>query len=199
MTVSFIRTLPHTVYVAFSGGVDSVVVAHKLISQRRDVTLAFYHHGNEFADQEESFVDSFAKDFNVPVIKGRCQERCVGSKEKFWRDSRYEFFRKIQGCVATGHNLDDAVEWYMMTAIRGEPHYMEYRHANVVRPLLLTRKSSILEYANKENLKWLEDPSNSDTSFTARNKVRHEILPACFEINPGLHTTIANQLRRRVD
>ena len=41
--------------VAFSGGVDSVVLLHVLLNKRYDVTLLNVDHGNEFARQEVEF------------------------------------------------------------------------------------------------------------------------------------------------
>lgn len=193
-----VKSVPQNLYIAFSGGVDSVVMTHKALSQNKNVTLAFFHHGNKFADTEEEFVNDFAKSLNLKLEIGRCNTEIIGSKEKFWRDSRYEFFKKLNAPVATGHNLDDAVEWYILTCLRGEGHYMEYSHANVIRPLILTSKADIVKYAQCNGLAWIDDPSNEDIEFTYRNKIRHNILPQCLEINPGLYSTVANVIRKRI-
>lgn len=193
-----VRTLPNEIYVAFSGGVDSVVMTHRALAQGRRVSLAFFHHGNELADAEEAFVVKFAAQHQLNLVIGRCNKPLTGSREQFWRDSRYEFFHSLTEDVATGHNLDDAVEWYLLTCLRGQGHFMEYRNGDVIRPLLLTPKSEILDYAQAHSLKWFEDPTNQDTDFTFRNKIRHDIVPACLEINPGLHTMVANNIRRKL-
>lgn len=176
-----------------------MTLVHKALSQNKNVTLAFFHHGNQLADSEEQFAINFAKDHSLPLVTGRLSGTLFGSKEKYWRDRRYEFFRSLDSVVATGHNLDDAVEWYLLTCLRGEGHYMEYRHANVIRPLLLTPKSDIMQYASQHSLSWFEDHTNLDQEFTYRNKIRHAILPSCLEINPGLHNTVANNIRRRIE
>jgi tRNA(Ile)-lysidine synthase len=198
MNINVIRTLPYDICIAFSGGIDSVVMAHKAMSQNKNVTLLFFNHGNDLANEEQAFAEEFAKKYSLHIIVGKCKETLVGSKEKFWRDSRYEFFRSIRSVIATGHNLDDAVEWYLLTCMRGEGHYMDYRHANVIRPLLLTAKADIVKYADGHKLEWFDDKTNLDPEFTYRNKIRHNILPACLEINPGLYTTVANNVRRRI-
>jgi tRNA(Ile)-lysidine synthase len=198
MNINVVKTLPQNIYIAFSGGVDSVVLLHKAMSKNKNVTIAFFHHGNDFADIEQDFAIKTAKELNVPIIIGKCEKELFGSKEKFWRDERYKFFKSLNGTVATGHNLDDAVEWYLLTCLRGEGHFMKYINENVIRPLILTTKDDILSYAKKNNLNWLEDTSNSDPEFTYRNKIRLGILPKCLEINNGLYTTVSNKIRKSI-
>ena len=117
------------------------------------------------------------------------------SKEEDWRTARYKFFTSLDELVCTGHTLDDMVEWYLFTSLMGEGRYMEYAHSNVVRPFICTKKSDILEYAIKHNISWLEDPSNKDANFAARNRIRYEILPAALKVNPGLYKTVSNRFQ----
>ena len=194
MKLNVVKTLPPNLWIAFSGGVDSVVLTHLALSKGITVGLAHYHHGNDLADAEYRFVKQFATDHSLLLSVGWCDSAPTGSKEKFWRDSRYKFFKSVDCTVATGANLDDAVEWYLMTCLRGRGEFMPYTHANVIRPLLLTKKEKILAYAKHHNLEWFEDPNNSDPEFTQRNKVRHEILPKCLEVNPGLY----NMVKKRI-
>ena len=189
-----LKRLPDQLFVACSGGIDSVVLAHFAKQQRRDVTLAFFHHGNEFADVEEEFVIRFASEHDFPLIRAYCHEPVVGSKEKFWRDQRYDWFRSLPGQVAIGTHLDDAVEWYLMTCLQGQGHYIEYQSANCVKPLLCTTKHEITVYAAQQGLQHLTDPSNANVAYTARNRVRHNIVPECLTIQPGLY----NIVRKRI-
>lgn len=195
--INVVKTLPESMFVAFSGGVDSVVMADVARKRGVDVTLAFYHHGNAFADTEQAFAEEYAHNNRYKIVLSRCTDKLSGSKEKFWRDSRYSWFKSISGCVATGHNLDDAVEWYLMTALQGRGQYMTYSHANVIRPMLTTKKMHILEYAKYMNLKWLEDPSNSNESFTTRNKVRSQLVPLVQDINPGIYNIVRKRCHEK--
>lgn len=197
MNLNVFKTLPKHLYIAFSGGVDSCALTHLACSKGIEVTLLHYHHGNALADLELSFTEEYARKMQLPLIVERCSSIPQGSREKFWRDSRYAFFKSLDGAVATGANLDDAVEWYLMTSLRGRGEFMPYSHANVVRPLLLVEKSKILAYATHHGLQWFEDPNNADPDFTARNKVRHEILPKCLEVNPGLYSTVKKKIWNR--
>lgn len=191
------KTLPDSIYVAFSGGVDSVVMAHTAKSRGVDVTLAFFDHGNEFAKVEHDFVHYFANKNSYKLIIGAGNSTIVGSKEKFWRDSRYNWFKSLDGTVVTGHNLNDAVEWYLMTCLRGQGQYMEYEHANVVRPLITTSKDEILSYAEFYKLEWLTDPSNDDVNFTVRNRVRKELVPIATSIDSSLFSIVKKRCHQK--
>lgn len=195
-----LKTLPDTVAVAVSGGVDSLVLLHWL-SQRREVTAVHYKHDSDFAEQEYTFVSKFCQAHGINLItqtqKPTSQQNL--SQEEYWRRDRYEFFKSISMPVCTGHTLDDAVEWYLFSSLNGQGHYMEYSHANVIRPLLITRKTELLEYAITNHIEWLEDPSNSDVDFAARNRIRHEIIPAALKVNPGLYTMVRKRIVKKVN
>lgn len=197
MTIRFFRKLPECVTVAFSGGVDSVVLVDRLQRQGHKVTLAFQDHGNDFSPKEFEFVNNYARDHKLLLLINKPGETTSTSKEANWRNMRYKFFHTLSGTVVTGHHLDDALEHYIMTCARGQGHFMEYRNINVVRPFICTKKSDIVKYAIENDLNWLEDPSNEDVEFTPRNKVRHKIVPLMLEINPGLHETVRRNIMRK--
>lgn len=190
-----LRTLPAEVAVAVSGGVDSLVTLH-WISQRRPIKAVHYVHDSEYAAEEHEFVQAFCKDLGVELIveKQATIGRQGRSQEEYWRQGRYNFFKQLPFAVCTGHTLDDAVEWYLFTSFNGQGHYMDYQHANVIRPFLTTKKIDLLAYADKYALKWLEDPSNQQVDFAVRNRIRHDILPQVLQVNPGLY----NMVKRRI-
>jgi len=197
MALHCCKTLPKTLYVAFSGGVDSVVLATLALKLKRNVRLAFFHHGNAYADVEYQFAQQFATQRGLHLeVAG--MPTVVRNREHEWRHARYEFFQSLPHPVATGHHLDDAVEWYLMTCLKGEGHYMLYQNNNVFRPMLLQRKETIQHYAEENGLTWIDDPSNHDVDFATRNRVRHLLLPQCLEINPGLHETVRRHIRNKI-
>jgi len=190
-----LRTLPKTVAVALSGGVDSVVLLD-FLRKKHDVTALHYVHNSAYAETEHKFVTELCNKWDIPMlVQHQSKEIPKGlSVEEYWRKGRYEFFKNYNGVVCTGHNLDDAVEWYLFTSFNGEGHYMNYRNGNVVRPFLHQRKSEIYKYAEENGLEWIEDPSNTNTDWSARNKIRNKIMPLTLEVNPGLH----NMVRKRI-
>ncbi len=194
------RSLPKNVYVAVSGGVDSMVLLHFLQQKNHNVFATHYVHGNEYSDKEFEFVYNACEDMGITLsinIDPALQRDLKKSQEEQWRDDRYAYFKEIDGTVCTGHTLDDMVEWYLFTSLHGEGRYMEYRHANIVRPFICTKKIDILEYAYKHKILHLEDPSNADVEFAARNRIRHEIMPAALKVNPGLYKTVQKKFEQK--
>jgi tRNA(Ile)-lysidine synthase TilS/MesJ len=55
-------------YVAFSGGVDSVALAHRLIRQGYAITLLCVDHLDEWSKKEMEFTLEFAEKYNVPFL-----------------------------------------------------------------------------------------------------------------------------------
>lgn len=196
MRLHVVKKLPHTLYVACSGGIDSMVLLHHCIKNRRDVKIAHFHHGTEFGEKGFEFVSAFAKEWGIQMETAFIQEspKKQGSKEHFWREHRYNFFHSLDAPVATGHHLNDAVEWYWITCLRGEGHFMSFQNRNVFRPLLITRKEKILEYAKEHKVPFIDDPSNFDTSAALRNDIRHNLMPELLRINPGMMTVVRNKL-----
>ena len=60
----------------------------------------------------------------------------------------------------------------------------------ILRPLLTTTKSEILEYARENQVEYREDSSNMDTTYD-RNRIRHDIIPVLESLNPSIHNTFA--------
>ena len=188
------KSIPKKIYVACSGGIDSVATA-ALLSEWRDVTLVHFSHNDHAADYELSVVSKLADQLNVKLINMyQTIEQRAGNNEAQWRDARYKWFHSLDMPVATGHTLDDAAEWYLMTCLRGRGEYMPHCNRNVFRPMLLTDKQSLMTYAVSKNLKWWEDPSNHDPEFSLRSRVRSTLLPMALECEPGLK----NMVRRRL-
>jgi tRNA(Ile)-lysidine synthase TilS/MesJ len=44
---------------------------------------------------------------------------------------------------------------------------------------------------------YITDPTNSDTTFNKRNRVRAQLLPAVLEVNPGFLNTIKRRIIQR--
>ena len=73
---------------------------------------------------------------------------------------------------------------------------MSHSNGNVIRPLITTRKSRIVEYARAHQLEWLEDPSNSDPEFATRNYIRTNLIDPALGVNPGLFNMVARNIQR---
>ena len=58
------------------------------------------------------------------------------------------------------------------------------------RPLLSCSQQSIVDYAQENTLRWIEDSSNQDTTFR-RNYLRHEVLPKLKKYWPEYAKTLS--------
>ena len=193
---TYAKTVPKKIYVACSGGVDSVAAA-AILSEWRDVTLAHFSHQDHAAEQELETVSALAQKLNLPLVAGFQSETTQwyrSNAEANWRLARYTWFHSLDAPVATGHTLDDAVEWYMMTCLRGRGEFMPVGNKNVFRPFLLTEKSALQEYAASKNVEWWDDPTNLDPEFALRNCVRANLIPQALLCEPGL----TNMVRKRI-
>lgn len=187
--------IPREVTVAVSGGIDSMVALH-FLQRNHKVTVAHYVHNSEFAKKELEFVTDYCQKQNIPIII-KHQKEVRGSnqsREEYWRSGRYEFLQSIRQQVVVATTLDDAVEWYVFSAAHGLGKYIKPTNANIIRPFIITTKKAITAYATKHSVVWLEDESNQDITFAARNRVRHLILPELLKVNPGLYKTVKKRI-----
>jgi tRNA(Ile)-lysidine synthase len=189
--IHFLGQLPKKCVVAFSGGVDSVAVTDFLLNGKRDITLAFFHHGTETSDTASRWVGEFAEARGLRLVRGSLTDsRPKGvSQEEFWRDQRYAFLESFQDPVVTAHHLDDAVETWIFSSLHGESKLIPYSRGNVIRPFLTTPKSELVSWATRRDLTWTEDASNCDVRYM-RNLIRHTIVPQALKVNPGLRTVV---------
>lgn len=185
--------------VAVSGGMDSMVLADFLRrSHRGRMTIIHVNHGTPHADSMEKFVGNWAAANDIPMIAHAVTSKCPNdqSKEEFWRNQRYKFFRKFDGPVFLGHQLNDVMETWVFSCMNGTPSLMRYSNGNCFRPLLLTSRNDIQRFAAQHNVPFIEDPSNSDVNF-ARNRIRHNILPEILKVNLGLAKVMRKKLIER--
>jgi len=195
---TYTESIPKKLYVACSGGVDSIAAA-AILSEWRDVTLLHFSHTDHAAVKELEVVSNLAYSLNVPLITGY-QEKSQepGNREEQWRDARYAWFDSLDMPVVTAHTLDDAVEWYLMTCLRGRGEFMPHRRNKVFRPFLLTEKTDLVVYALKHGLTWWDDPTNHQSDFALRNRVRSKLVPIAEECEPGLKNVVRRRLVEKI-
>lgn len=195
--IKLLGKLPKQLTVAVSGGVDSMALLD-FLSNKHDVTCAFFHHGTENSDRALEFIIKYTDQKQLPLIfdKIRDDRKPDQSPEEHWRESRYEFLNRIPETVVTGHNLDDCVETWIWSSLHGCPKLIPYQRNNVVRPLLLTPKSELKSWCERKSVPWCEDISNLDTRYT-RNYIRHELMPHALRVNPGLAKMVKRKLEEK--
>lgn len=193
--------------VAFSGGVDSTVLAHLLVQRRRKLgSLRLIHvdHGLQAASGEWSrHCARQARAWAVPLITLRAKiERVRGeSPEAAARDARYKLLAGVMEpgeVLVTAQHRDDQVETLLLqlfrgagvTGLSGMPAIAAFGAGPIARPLLDVSRDQIEAIARKARLRWIEDPSNADTRYS-RNFLRHRLMPLIREHWPGVDKALA--------
>ena len=176
-----------TFVLAVSGGVDSVVLLHKLTQNQPDgidYVVAHYDHGiREDSSEDAEFVRSLAKKQELQFELGEGKLGKYAS-EQLARYTRYDFLRSIAKKhnaekIITAHHQDDLIETMIINILRGtSPRGLAPMkgQSDLLRPLMNSSKSQLIKYANEHNLEWREDPTNMDEKYL-RNYVRLNIMP----------------------
>jgi tRNA(Ile)-lysidine synthase len=201
---------PGKYIVAVSGGVDSMVLLHLLISHipspNPKLIIAHFDHGiRPSSEQDCDFAASKAKESKLKFVseKGNLGK---DASEATAREARYKFLRKVKkqydaDAILTAHHQDDLIETILINVIRGTAQRgLTSLSSNdkIIRPLLDYPKKQILEYARKNAIKWKEDPTNKDTKYL-RNYLRIKILPKMSLETRKKLLKIANESKIRND
>lgn len=204
------------VLVALSGGADSVCLL-LVLKELGYVCVAAhcnFHLRGEESMRDEAFVREFCTRHGVELhvvdfdTKAYAREQHV-SIELAARNLRYDYFLSLMqavGCtrLAVGHHKDDNAETFLLNAVRKagvrglcgiRPLAVNSQGTTVVRPLLCLCREEVEAYLRERGESWVVDSTNLQDE-AARNKIRHNVIPALKAINPAavdnLCQTMAN-------
>jgi tRNA(Ile)-lysidine synthase len=195
---------------AFSGGVDSVVLAHLLQTAGYTFELAhcnFQLRGAE-ANEDTTFCKNMAESMGKTLHIRHFDTKAYAAEHKrsiqmAARELRYTWFKEFIDSsgityILTAHHANDTVETLLVnlvrgTGIKGLQGIPEKQH-HTVRPLLFATKAEIMAYAEKNKLQYREDSSNGEVKYK-RNFIRHEIVPGLKSLNPALEETIRSSVQ----
>ena len=200
-------------WLAFSGGIDSLVLLHILSTHRHqlnDVNIKAVHVNHSLsknADQWEQHCRTCCEQWKIEYVSidVDATPRQGESPEARARTVRYEAISKLvkQGdCLLTAHHQDDQVETLLLQLLRGSgpkglsamPELSEFSDGQIARPLINCKRDAIQAYAIKHQLKWIEDESNRDIKYD-RNYLRHEVIPKLQQRWPSLSQTVSRSAR----
>jgi len=174
-------------YLACSGGVDSMAAADFFHRGKKNFTIAYFNHNTPQASSMEKFLQDWSWKYKVPFIVGRLNKEKPKDKspEEFWRDERYKWLLSFGEPVITCHHLNDVAETWIFSSLHGKPKLIAPTNGLVSRPFLISTKEEMISWCKSHGVDWIEDASNNNVKYP-RNRIRHNILPECLKVNPGL-------------
>lgn len=187
------------VFVAVSGGLDSMVLLDVLVRTERwhggVLEVATVDHGQRpDSAGDAAFVAAAAQGYGL-----RSHVRAVdlppNASEDQAREARYSALDALgDGVVALAHHERDQAETMLLQLLRGAGlrglSGMGFRVGRRARPLLDVPHDDLVSYAAENHLSWREDATNADPRFL-RNRVRAEVLPLLESLRPGATHAIA--------
>ena len=187
--------------VAVSGGRDSVALLHFLSHHREEARISLSaltcgHGIRKEAEGDLAFVSDLCAAWGVPLtifradVPARAKESGRGLEEEgraFRRECYHKMLEGGADAVLTAHHQDDYAETVLFrlargTSLKGLNAFP--KQPGLLRPLLGVTRADIDAYILENNLPYREDESNADVTF-ARNRIRHEVLPALERAVPG--------------
>lgn len=195
------------VLLAVSGGPDStaLLVAMAALAGELGVRLhaAHFNHGVRGAesDRDQQAAAEAARRYALGFTVGAPATPLSGPNfEARARRERYSFLRHAAaaaGCakIATGHTLDDQAETVILRMLRGTGvdglgAIAPVRADGVVRPLIDCTRDELLPLLQGQRVTYARDSSNDDPRYL-RNRVRSQLMPALFQLNPNVRQALA--------
>lgn len=209
------------ILIAISGWVDSIFLLNFLEQQfpKDNLVIGHFNHNLRWkeSDLDEEFVWKISEEKWVKFFSEKAELNLIKSEDDA-RKFRYEFLRKTaeqENCdfIATAHHKNDQIETLFLQLVRWTANFSPMKEfvgndcivpkkwlqnmyqcnwfLQIWRPLLNFTKKEILDFAEKNNLKWREDSTNLENIFT-RNKIRNEIFPELEKLNKNFWENLVN-------
>ena len=203
---------------AVSGGADSMCLLALLRSLGRFETAAAHvEHGirGEESRRDCAFVEEYCRARGIACYTAHvdapafARARGLGLEEAA-RELRYDFLERTAeeegyDFIATAHTADDNAETMLLNLARGAGLKglggIPPRRGRIIRPLLAVTREEIELYLRASGTPHVEDGTNESDAFS-RNRIRHAVVPALRELNPGFALAAARAaslLRRDED
>ena len=187
-----------------SSGPDSMALTDILLkkSKKIDIKIICAHVNHNVREQskiEEEFLKKYCLDKNLIFEHMTIEKYGDDNFHNEARTIRYNFFDRIvekynANYLMTAHHADDLMETILMRIVRGsslkgyagfKPIIQKEKY-KILRPLFFVTKEEIVDYDEKENIKYYIDQSNYKGKYT-RNRYRKTILPFLKSEDSNVH------------
>ncbi len=199
-----------TLWVAYSGGLDSTVLLHALSQLtaadhlKNPLCAIHIHHGLSINADEWQLAcarsaDNMGVCFESTAVDA--QPKTGESPEATAREVRYQAIAakmKAGDVLLTGHHQDDQAETVLIQLLRGcgikglaaMPATQPFAAGQLNRPLLAYSRQQLQDYAEYHQLSWVEDESNQNSDYD-RNYLRNQIIPQLQSRWPSMNATLS--------
>ena len=211
---AFLETLPSCkrFLVAYSGGLDSHVLLHLMASldEESGVCIKALHINHNIQRESRAWAGHCrdtcrALGVELDVIDVDAARPGKESPESWARQLRYAAIENILAegeILLTAHHQDDQLETLLLRLLRGSGvlglasmrPVRPFGRGLHARPLLHQSRDQLSDYAVRNSLVWIDDPSNADKRLD-RNFVRHEVLPAIKNRWPSVAAPVTRTIR----
>ncbi|WP_339020920.1 tRNA lysidine(34) synthetase TilS [Spiroplasma endosymbiont of Atherix ibis] len=201
-----------------SGGPDSVFLFYYLLDKGIKNFIACHVNYNFRNDsyKDLNLVKKICKKNNIKLVFKNINQNYSQLNQNFesWaRIIRYDFFCKElekynAQAILIAHNLNDHIETYVMqnqnhkkVSFYGIKSESFYKNKKIIRPIILYRKSFILDYLKRQNISYIIESTNFDTKYE-RNKIRKMLKEKDFDefINKiNFKNKIINEYNAKID
>jgi len=189
-SVSEVTSSSDRYVIAISGGVDSAVLTHIFHKLELNFRTVFINHNQKGSKELMQSAQALS---DILKLNHKCIETDIkiDSSETVMREARYEVLNNDideKEILVTAHHRDDKVETFFINLLRGTRlkglTSIALKRKNIIRPLINTSKSQIIEYAKDNDIYFQNDVTNFDNSIS-RNWIRNELIPEIENRFPG--------------
>lgn len=202
------RQTPLPVRLALSGGLDSVLLLHRLQYCRLPIALeaVHVHHGlqdaaADFAQFCQQLCRSWQIAYRLERVTVADPSRNIEAQA---RQARYQALASNftdGSLLLTAHHADDQIETLLLALKRGAglaglasiAAEKAFHNGWLLRPWLSFSRAELTQAATHLHLRWVEDPTNFDVSLD-RNFLRQQVLPLLTQRFPQFSKTAARSV-----
>jgi tRNA(Ile)-lysidine synthase len=179
-------------WVALSGGLDSVALLHALVQLKLPTPVTALHvnhqispHAAEWQQHCAALCAAWGVEYIAQTVVVEPSGRGLEEAARAARYAVFEAHVREGDCLLTAHHADDQAETLLLRLLRGSgprglaamARQRPLGQGTILRPLLDVKRSELESYAVAHRLTWVEDESNTDTHYD-RNYLRQTVMPS---------------------
>lgn len=197
----------HHIYIACSGGRDSMALLYGCILLKLPISVLHINHKlQKVSDEWQMLVENFCQQYHIACFTKQLDWQNVSISEAQARHARYQAFCQLTDdypIIATAHHANDQAETILMNLCQGtglaglsgiKPFSEQNEFAKPLqlwRPLLNVSRDVISDFVQEHQLPFVDDPTNFGDD-NRRAFLRNQVLPL---LNKQFNKSVENIAR----